>query len=197
MKLEEVNLEPKKPWITSCSHWRPDRVKSSPHISEQWRSFIPTASATSCSSRRQKPDATNVAGLRTWNSLGRFVKRAKKASSFSPRWSENEARRMYRPTSRVKTQQRRVSGRCTDSGPSMFSTDYLVICGRASARSMESRERHFGSPLDSSKHIIAQLLYPVQRSLMQGSSYRHPCPLIRSSERECLLHPFAGPLPPP
>jgi hypothetical protein len=23
---------------------------------------------------RQKPDATNVAGLRTWNSLGRFVK---------------------------------------------------------------------------------------------------------------------------
>jgi hypothetical protein len=24
---------------------------------------------------RQKPDATNVAGLRTWNSLGRFVKR--------------------------------------------------------------------------------------------------------------------------
>ena len=24
---------------------------------------------------RQKPDATNVAGIRTWNSLGRFVKR--------------------------------------------------------------------------------------------------------------------------
>jgi hypothetical protein len=28
------------------------------------------------------------------------------------------------------------------------------------------------SPLDSSKHIIAQLLCPVQRSVMQGSSYR-------------------------
>jgi len=27
---------------------------------------------------RQKPDATNVAGLRTWNSLGRFVKRGEK-----------------------------------------------------------------------------------------------------------------------
>jgi hypothetical protein len=27
---------------------------------------------------RQKPDATNVAGLRTWNSLGRFVKREEK-----------------------------------------------------------------------------------------------------------------------
>src|SRR5437868_398281 len=27
---------------------------------------------------RQKPDATNVAGLHTWNSLGRFVKRGEK-----------------------------------------------------------------------------------------------------------------------
>jgi antirestriction protein ArdC len=27
----------------------------------------------------QKPDATNVAGLRTWNSLGRFVRRGEKA----------------------------------------------------------------------------------------------------------------------
>jgi hypothetical protein len=27
---------------------------------------------------RQKPDAINVAGLRTWNSLGRFVKRGEK-----------------------------------------------------------------------------------------------------------------------
>ena len=27
---------------------------------------------------RQKPDATHVAGLRTWNSLGRFVRRGEK-----------------------------------------------------------------------------------------------------------------------
>jgi N-terminal domain of anti-restriction factor ArdC len=27
---------------------------------------------------RQRPDALNVAGLRTWNSLGRFVKRGEK-----------------------------------------------------------------------------------------------------------------------
>jgi hypothetical protein len=27
---------------------------------------------------RQKPDATNIAGVRTWNSLGRFVKRGEK-----------------------------------------------------------------------------------------------------------------------
>jgi hypothetical protein len=30
----------------------------------------------------RKPDATNVAGLRTWNPLGRFVKRGEKKSSF-------------------------------------------------------------------------------------------------------------------
>jgi hypothetical protein len=29
---------------------------------------------------RQKPDASNVAGIRTWNSLGRFVKRGEKGS---------------------------------------------------------------------------------------------------------------------
>ena len=27
---------------------------------------------------RQKPSATNVAGFRTWNSLGRFVRRGEK-----------------------------------------------------------------------------------------------------------------------
>ena len=27
---------------------------------------------------RQKPEATNVAGIRTWNSLGRFVRRGEK-----------------------------------------------------------------------------------------------------------------------
>src|ERR1700685_1470968 len=70
---------------------------------------------------RQKPDATNVAGLRTWNSLGRFVKRGEKGIFILARWLEDEARRIRRPTSRVKTRQRRVDGRCTDSGPSMFS----------------------------------------------------------------------------
>jgi len=45
----------------------------------------------------------------------------KKAFSFSPRWWEDEARRILRPTSRAKTQPRRASGRCTDSGPSTFS----------------------------------------------------------------------------
>jgi hypothetical protein len=45
----------------------------------------------------------------------------KKAFSFSPRWSADEARRIQRLKSRVTTQPRRVSGRCTDSGPFTFS----------------------------------------------------------------------------
>jgi hypothetical protein len=39
------------------------------------------------------------------------------------------------------------------------------------------------SPLDSSKHIIAQLLCPMQRSQTQGSSYRIFCPQICGFER--------------
>ena len=45
---------------------------------------------------RQKPDAVNVAGLRTWNSLGRFVKRGEKgifilAPMMGKKRNENEA----------------------------------------------------------------------------------------------------------
>ena len=45
---------------------------------------------------RQKPDATNVAGLRTWNSLGRFVKRSEKgifilAPMIAKKRDDNEA----------------------------------------------------------------------------------------------------------
>jgi len=44
-----------------------------------------------------------------------------------------------------------------DSEPSMFSTDYLVICGRASACSIDLACATLESPLDSSEHIIAQV----------------------------------------
>jgi hypothetical protein len=67
----------------------------------------------------------------------------------------------------VTTQPRRASGRCTDSGPFTLSKDYLVICGRAFARSMDSPSATPESPLDSSNYIIAKLLCPVHRSLMQ------------------------------
>ena len=44
----------------------------------------------------------------------------------------------------------------------MSSTDYLVICGRAFARLMDAAGATLESPLDNSKHIIAQLLWEPQ-----------------------------------
>jgi len=49
------------------------------------------------------------------------------------------------------------------------------------------RECHFRTPLDGSKHIIAQFLCPVQCSLMaRVPTIGSLCPPIRGSERECL-----------
>jgi hypothetical protein len=55
----------------------------------------------------------------------------------------------------------------TDAGQYTCSTDYLVICGRASVHSMYAASATLESPLDSSKYIIAQFVCPAQRSLMQ------------------------------
>src|SRR5271168_2378699 len=121
--------EPKRPWISSLQHWSPVTVKCSPHTSEQSRSFTPTASATSCSSHVRSPMLPTLPDFGHGTRLAALLNGEKKAFSFSPRWSEDEARRIQRPTSRVKTQQRRVNRRCTDSGPCTFSKDYLVICG--------------------------------------------------------------------
>jgi hypothetical protein len=43
---------------------------------------------------RQKPDATNVAGFRTWTRLAASSGVAKKAFSFSPQWSATSAIKM-------------------------------------------------------------------------------------------------------
>src|SRR5208282_2045855 len=114
--------ELKRPWISSLQHWSSATVKSSPHTSEQWRSFTPTASATSCSSHVRSPMLPTLRDFGHGTRLAASLNGEKKAFSFSPRWSEDEARRIQRPTSRVQTQQRRVSGRCTDSAPSTFLT---------------------------------------------------------------------------
>src|SRR5208282_1949475 len=112
--------EPKRPWISSSQHWSPVTVKSSPHTSEQWRSFTPTASATSCSSHARSPMPPTLPDFGHGTRLAASLNGEKKAFSFSPRWSENEAPRIQQPTNRVMTQQPRVTGRCTDFGPSTF-----------------------------------------------------------------------------
>ena len=91
---------------------------------------------------------------------------AKRAFSFSPQWSGTGA--IKKRTQNRLPMPRRLSALCMASEACMYSTDYLVICGRASARPMDAACPTLESPLDSSKHIIAQLLCPVQHSLMQG-----------------------------
>src|SRR5438552_10452269 len=52
----------------------PSRRNADDEHSGSWR----CSKHGQCVSALQKPDATNVAGLRAWNSLGRFVKRGEK-----------------------------------------------------------------------------------------------------------------------
>ena len=74
-------------------------------------------------------------------------------------------------------------------GRLLDSSAQRVICGRASARSMDPASATLESPLDSSKHIIAQLLCPVQRSPMQGFQLS-ALSINPGSERYCLVSPL-------
>ena len=81
MKLEEVNTRTKEAVdFPSLQHWSPVTVNSSPHTSgEAMAKFHAYSFGNIMLIARQKPDASNVAGLRTWNSLQRrFVKRGEK-----------------------------------------------------------------------------------------------------------------------
>jgi hypothetical protein len=123
---------------------------------------------------RQKPDATNVAGLRTWNSLGRFVKRGEKgifilAPMIGKKRNEEEA---TADTDNKSNGEARLYGfravyvfdrSSRDLWPSLCAPDAI-------------HEWHFRRSPDSSRYIIAQLLCSMQRSLMQGSSYLHLLP---------------------
>jgi hypothetical protein len=83
----------------------------------------------------QKPDATNVAGLRTWNSLGRFVKRGEKGIFIlAPMIGKKRT---------TKGEQTTEEGEAKSNGQTLrygfravYVFDCLVICGRTSARLM-------------------------------------------------------------
>ena len=51
---------------------------------------------------RQKPDATNVAGFRTWNSLGRFVRRGEKGIFILAPMVGKRSARMKRATEQTE-----------------------------------------------------------------------------------------------
>src|SRR5438309_6558373 len=106
----------------------------------------------------QRPGATRVAGFRTWKQLGRNVKTGAKGIM------------ILAPVAMRKSKGETFSENDEEQAPVGFrtvlsSTNYLVICGRASARPIQAASATLESPFDSSKHIIAQLLCPVQHSL--------------------------------
>jgi hypothetical protein len=109
---------------------------------------------------RQKPDASFVGGFNTWLKCGQFVRKGEKGIAIlAPMFFKTRDRRRRAAT-------RKLSAYGSRSSTSL--KDYLVICGRAFARSMEFARATLESPLDSSKHIIAQVLCPAQRFLRQG-----------------------------
>ena len=60
---------------------------------------------------RQKPDATNVAGMRTWNSFGRFVKRGEKGILIlAPMIGHKKAESAAEPTKDAKQWQEQRYG---------------------------------------------------------------------------------------
>jgi len=111
--------------------------------------------------RGKNPTLPTSQGSEHGTRLAASLNEVKKEFSFSPRWSAKNAKK--------KTQQQKRTARptanpaCTDSARSMFSTYYLVICGRASARSLHAASATLESRLDSTKQIIPQILCPAQR----------------------------------
>ena len=101
---------------------------------------------------RQKPDATNVAGLRTWNSLGRFVKRGEKGILIlAPMIGRKKTDGVAESTAVAKEATAQLYGfravylfdrLSRDLWPSLCALDVCRVC-------------HCRSPLDSSKTIIA------------------------------------------
>jgi hypothetical protein len=102
---------------------------------------------------RQKPQATNVAGIRTWNSLGRFVKRGEKGILIlAPMVGRKKTNGEAEPTAEAKESPAQLYGfravyvfdrLSRDLWPSLCALDVI-------------RERPLTVLWDSRSHIIAQ-----------------------------------------
>jgi hypothetical protein len=131
----------------------------------------------------QKPDATNLAGFRTWNSLGRFVKRGEKGILIlAPMVGYGRARQNESATEietdnaadERKPEQQLIGFRAVyvfdrlsrDLWPSLCALDLIRQC-------------HFRKPLDSSKQIIAQFPRNLQHANAGLSAIGIFCPPIR------------------
>ena len=106
---------------------------------------------------RQKPDATNVAGLRTWNSLGRFVKRGEKGIFIL-------APMVGRRATKDAATEEPSADATTEGQRTLYGFRAVYVFDRLSRDLWPSlcapdrcHERPFGESPDSSKHMIAQL----------------------------------------
>ncbi len=115
---------------------------------------------------RQRPQATHVAGIRTWNELGRRVKRGEKGIAIlAPMIGKRRKKENTDAGTEEGANQSTLLGFRRVFVWDRLSRDlWPSLCALDGSRQGPTSE----SPLDSSKHIIAQLLGPVQRSLMQG-----------------------------
>jgi hypothetical protein len=112
---------------------------------------------------RQKPDATNVAGLRTWNSLGRFVRRGEKGIFILAPMVGN---RRNKDENTEQNADAKETHRTLYGFRGVYVFDRLSRDLRLSLCALDvCPECNFRKSLDSSKHIIAQLLCQLQRSL--------------------------------
>jgi hypothetical protein len=113
----------------------------------------------------QRPDATHVAGFRTWTSLGRFVRRGEKGIFIlAPMVGR---RSMKDVASDEPREDATTEGQRTLFGfRAVYVFDRLSRDLRLSLCALDvCPECNFRKSLDSSKHIIAQLLCQLQRSL--------------------------------
>jgi N-terminal domain of anti-restriction factor ArdC len=109
---------------------------------------------------RQNPEATHVAGIRMWNLLGRFVKKGEKGILIvAPMIGRKKTNVAEEFTADAK-----------DTTSQLFGFRAVYVFDRLSRDLRPSlcapdgcRRWHIDNPLDSSKHIIAQSLCPMQR----------------------------------
>ena len=114
---------------------------------------------------RQMPTATRVAGFWTWKNLGRSVKAGSKGIRILAPIVGVRRKKGEEANKDITNQNERVllgfrnayilERLSRDLWPSLCALDVI-------------RECHFSKSLDSSSHIIAQLIYPAQHSPMRG-----------------------------
>jgi hypothetical protein len=179
MKLEEVNLKTKEAvnyLVQSLEAW----TEFSAHaVSRSDGQVSHYSFGNIMLIARQKPDATHVAGYRTWTSLGRFVRRGEKGIFILAPMvgnKRNKDENAEQNTDSKETQRTLYGFR----GVYVFDRLSRDLAPRLCALNV-IREAHFRSPLDSSKYIITQVLCLVQRSLMEGAqlsaSFVDPAPV--------------------